>query len=96
MEDFFRPKQASIKKHKVKKTQWYQGKIYLSYRCPKKKSRHLIWCTLKLTVFTRSILTFSEFSSLKLKFGIKQSKIGWKVAEEWLREAEILSKFTGA
>ena len=31
---------------------------------------------------------FSESSYFNLKFGIKQSKIGWKFAEQWLPKAE--------
>ena len=37
-----------------------------------------------MTVFTPSVFMFSEFSDVNLKFGIKQSKIGEKFAEEWL------------
>ena len=32
---------------------------------------------------------FSEFSYFNLKFGIKQTKIGSKFAEQWLPRAKI-------
>ena len=43
---------------------------------PKKNAQRLIQCELKMTAFTRSAFIFSESSYYKLKFGIKQSKIG--------------------
>ena len=32
---------------------------------------------------------FSEFPYFNLKFGIKESKIDWKFAEQWLTKAKI-------
>ena len=40
-------------------------------------------------------LKFSEFFYFNLKFGIKQSKIGWKFAVEWLPKAKILGTAKG-
>ena len=51
---------------------------------PKTHIRRLIWCKLKTTILTQSAFIFSESSYLNLKFGIMQSKIGWKFAEQWL------------
>ena len=58
--------------------------------CPKKNFKRLIWCKLKTTAFTRSVFIFSKSSYLNLNFGIKQSKIGWKFAEQWLPKVKIL------
>ena len=62
----------------------------LCTECPKKR-RRLIWCKLGTTVFTLSTFILSVSSYFNLKFGIKQSKIGWKLAEEWLPKAKILA-----
>ena len=35
-------------------------------------------------------VTFPEFWCFNWKFGIKQSRIGWKFAEQWLLQAKIL------
>ena len=66
---------------------WIQVDISF-YRVSQKSARRLIWRKLKITVFTRSAFIFSESSYLK--FGIKQSKIGWKLAEQWLPKGKIL------
>ena len=44
---------------------------------------------LYMTSFTRSVFIFSKSSYSNLNFGIKQSKIGWKFAEQWLPEVKI-------
>ena len=64
-------------------------RAHLSYTgCYKKTPGRLIWCKLKTTVFTRPAFTFSESSYFNLNFGIKQSKIGWKLAEKLLPKAK--------
>ena len=54
-----------------------------------KKFLCLILRKLKTTVFTQSVFTFCEFSYFSLKFDIKQSKVGWNFAKEWLPKAKI-------
>ena len=49
----------------------------------------LIWRKLKTTVFTRFVFIILESSYFSLQFGIKQSKIGWKCAEQWIPNAKI-------
>ena len=43
-----------------------------------------------VSLFDWSAFTFSESSYFNLKFGIKQSEIGWKFAEQCLPKARIL------
>ena len=59
--------------------------------CPK-ECLTFIWCKLKTTVLTRFAFMFYEYSYVNLKFGIEQSKIGWKFAEQWLPKAKILER----
>ena len=56
---------------------------------PQKNAQRLIWCKLNATLSTRSTFIFSESSYFILKFGIKQSKISWKFAEQWLTKVRI-------
>ena len=57
---------------------------------PKQNFDCLIWCKLKTTVFTLSVFMFSKSSYSDLNFGIKQSKVGCKFAEQWLPKVKIL------
>ena len=58
-------------------------------KCPRENLKRLIWCELKTTAFTRFVFIFSKLSYSNLNFGIKQSKIGWKFAEQWLPKVKI-------
>ena len=81
-----------VSKHLLAKTQIVKNSPYRKHKLywvSHKKFLCLIWCELKTTVFTRCVFTFSESSCFNLKFGIKQSKIGWKFVEEWLPKAKI-------
>ena len=61
------------------------------YRVSQKiNARRLTSRKLKTTALKQSAFIFSEFSYFKLKFGKKQSKIGFKFAEQWLPKAKIL------
>ena len=42
-----------------------------------------------MTVFTQPAYIFSESSYFKLKFGIKESKIGQTFAKQWLTKGKI-------
>ena len=74
-----------------------QGKVNLPflvskhhlYRVPQKKFLCLILSKLKMTVSTQSVYIFSESPLINLRLGIKQSKIGWNFAEQWLLKARI-------
>ena len=68
-----------------KKSNWLL--CYLIYQVSLKNVQRLMWCKLKTTVFTPSAI-FSESLYFKLKFDIKQSYIGWNLAEQWLTKAD--------
>ena len=57
--------------------------------CEYRVSQKNFWYKLKTTAFTRSAFMFSKSSYSNLNFGIKQSKIGWKFAEQWLPKVKI-------
>ena len=61
----------------------------MKYRVSQKNFKRLIWCKLTTAAFTRSVFMFSKSSYSNLNFGIKQSKIGWKLAEQWLPKVKI-------
>ena len=68
-------------------------KLYFDTGCPKKNFKRLISCTLKMTVLTEAVFIFSKSSYSNLNFGIKQSKIGSKFAEQWLPKVKISEPF---
>ena len=76
------------KQLQIKHIDWL-GKRHVTLPGVSKNTRRLIWSKLKRTVFIQLAFIFSESSYLNLKFGIKQSKIGWKFAQEWLTKAKI-------
>ena len=87
----FCKKQSQVKKReKGSLTVWHSYTGRVSQKKKKKNARSLIWCKLNRTVLTRSAFTFSESSYFNLKFGIKQSKIRWKFAKQWLTKAKFL------
>ena len=55
----------------------------------------LIWCKLKATVFMRFVVIFSKSSHFNLNCGIKQSKISWNFAEQWLSKVKISEPVDG-
>ena len=67
----------------------FRDKVMM-HRVSEKTFNCLIWCKLKTTVFARAVFIFFKSSYFNLNFGIKQSKIGWKLAEQWLPKVKIL------
>ena len=70
-------------------TSEYKHLLFKVPGVPKRNFKRLIWCKLKTTTFTQSVFIFSKLSYSNLKFSIKQSKIGWKFAEQWLPKITI-------